>query len=239
MTKFQILSYPRTGSTLLNDILNRHSDIKSWGEIFHANIIAKNPDSIIGRYGLHDRYYRVIDFLEKFYNSMDSKCVGYKYILGTWNWTVHNIKNSEFGFPEEIISDKTIKRIVLSRKNILQAVVSYQIASKNNEWVVTEGNIPADINFEIPVDVVRFYIDLFLEKHDAWVKYLTDNGHDVYYLAYEDISLKTVNEILDFLECDNIDEIKTSLTKINTPDRYDQILNKDELNNTFKEYGKL
>lgn len=239
MIKFQILSYPRTGSTMVNDILNRQSTIVTHGEIFHANVIAQNPENIIGTYGLHDRYYNINDFLNKFFLSIPSDCVGYKYILGTWNWNINKIKSSEFGFPEELINDRSIKRIVMYRKDLLRTVVSYQIASRNNEWVISNGKAPIDINYEISVDNTNAHIKFFEEKYNAWIKFFKDQRHDIYNLAYEDISLKTINGILNYLEQPNTDSIYTSLAKINNEDRYNQILNKDELNREFSNYGKL
>lgn len=236
--KFMILSYPRTGSTLLNDVLNKHTDIRCRGEIFIPSISCRYPDEWMSKYSIHGRYYEIQEFINGFYESYKEQCVGFKYILGTWNWEYEDMVKHEFGFPQEML-DLDVKKIVMNRDNVLQAAVSYYIAYTTNQWVAFDRRDIKEEKFEMDIERLKYHAKFFKEKHEAWVKYLKETNQEFVELKYEDIGLNTVNRVLDYLNQYKFTEFNTSHVKINGEKRYSNILNRDEINKELAEYGRI
>ena len=128
--RFVIVAWPRTGSTHLARLLNGHSDILCHGEIFQNDITAlpirwPKPDKKVGVIEdlLHMRSLDPSGFLEQVWSrNYACECVGFKIFPG------HNDD-----MLRKLVSDISIRKIVLMRRNILAVYSSAMIARLTGE----------------------------------------------------------------------------------------------------------
>ena len=128
MTRFVILSAPRSGSNMLSSLLNSHTSILCHHEIF-------NPDGIFYALPLRDSEFSIVNninerdndpqtCLDNIWRFNNAKpCVGFK-MTHKQNIMVFN----------SVLNDKRVKKIILIRKNQIKTHVSKLLAQQSGIW---------------------------------------------------------------------------------------------------------
>ena len=128
-TRFIIVSTPRTGSTLLGDLLNSHNDIFCDNELYNPYQICRYGFNENGFSGLNYRNTQPIKFWHEFFFSefaAKHRAIGFNFMLG------HN-----YLILERIFAERGLKIIFLTRKNKLAQFASYKVALITQAWSTT------------------------------------------------------------------------------------------------------
>ncbi|HEX3429316.1 MAG TPA: hypothetical protein VHT03_00390 [Rhizomicrobium sp.] len=157
--RFVIIAAPRTGSTHLTSLLNEQKDIACHGEIFHPKKVfvrwpreQKSQDIMEKLMQLRERSAQ--EFLDYICaNSGAYRHVGFKIFSG------HNDR-----FLETLISDDSIRKIVLWRSNLLASYSSSLIARGTFGRKPSKPPEPRQVRF----DAARFVA--YGERHCAFYR---------------------------------------------------------------------
>lgn len=137
-TRFVLLSYQRSGSTMLVSALRQHPNIQTFGEVF-------NPGSVMLHtpgYDNHAYYLRQLrdtkprTFLDRFiFRGFDPtiQAVGLKLFPSQAQDPLFEQALAE------LIQDPKIKLIHLKRDNLLAVYLSYRRATASGVWAVDQG----------------------------------------------------------------------------------------------------
>lgn len=215
-TKFVIISDSRTGSTLLQNMLNFHPRIVVKGEMYKVMEGKKDPEIWSGLFRKYPKEVLYVGF-KLFYH--------------------HPLKGNSMIW-DLIKQDRSILIIHLIRENILRSLVSKKIGAKTRMW--TE-NINAE---PIPLAEKKVNIDP-LECEEYFEKILNYQAkintefkeHRLLSVTYEDLShdrRKVINELYSKLELEEF-ERDSELKKQNPEGLRDLILNYEELKDYFKD----
>ena len=138
-TRFVILAARRTGSNMLCTLLDAHPEVLCHHELFNPRGVFVALD-LRGRAPLGELEARDADrraFLERVWATrLGHRCVGFKLTIGQ--------------VPEVIralVADRGVAKIVLRRRNLLEAFVSEQIAERLDQWEVYDR---AELSVERP-----------------------------------------------------------------------------------------
>ena len=132
-TRFVILNAPRTGSNFLCTVLNSHPDILCHHEIFNPHVIGvarhlQNGDFRLGT--MEERQSDPLEFLERIWRkTLGRAAVGFKLCL----WQHEPVYRA-------VMSDVTVRKIVLRRRNRVKTFVSLLLARQTGEWVVYDDS---------------------------------------------------------------------------------------------------
>ncbi|MFD0977951.1 sulfotransferase domain-containing protein [Salinimicrobium gaetbulicola] len=215
--KFIIISDSRTGSTLVNNMLNFHPKIIAKGEVFRE-LNSKSSGQVWKE--LFSNYPKRI------------KYVGIKLFY-------HHPLKGDKGVWDLVERDRSIVIIHLVRKNILRSLVSKKIGLKTKQW--TEN-----VNSTETIDAENKKIELSPEECESYFEEIkayqekTDSmfsKHKLIPLTYEDLAKdrrKVINGLYRALGLDRF-ERDSELKKQNPEPLEDLILNYQELKNHF--YG--
>lgn len=127
--RFVIFTSGRSGSNFFLSVINQHPDIYCFSELFHPERIwiGEDCDSAFMQKPIAFRVREFFPrlFMEGVWQSCQSKvCTGFKYI---WFHTPR--------IRETVFLNPRVKKVLLTRRNILRTEVSRQIADKTNEWI--------------------------------------------------------------------------------------------------------
>jgi LPS sulfotransferase NodH len=245
--KFVIFNYPRTGSNLLCGMLNQHPEILCHHELFNPtriyyskdfqclfdNDISYRNDWILGKIGLSTIFARDIapeKFIHKIWdNSFDAKAVGF-------NLFPSHIPNT----ASVIVSDETVKKILLIRRNKLKAYISLMIAKKSSVWDLYKSDFARDpkipVQQKVHVNIKKFLA--WCDKYDNFFEKLKNKcslqGQEMIEIYYEDMVGEKQEEIktslLGFLKVSQtIQYLKPPLKKQNTDSVRELVGNYNEL----------
>ena len=145
-TPFVILCYPRTGSTLLVEMLDSHPDILCHAEIFNpkSTYLSRKPHLNIGTKEERDR--DPWTFLKNMYAEVDgASIVGFKIMPN------HNNR-----IMLSLLLSRRVKKIVVTRDNWLQTYVSNLIAFQTNEFIAPKSGPRMDSTPQVEVDLRAF-----------------------------------------------------------------------------------
>jgi LPS sulfotransferase NodH len=184
--KFVVVGIARTGSTLLTGLLNAHSQVLAFGELF------RSPDTIgwdIAPFSGHQgprllSRYRTdpIGFLDR-------------HVFRRWPRSYAAVGFKLFyyharGGPQSVLWDHLSRRrdilvLHLKRRNILAQYYSLQLAHKTENWSIARaaGGAPAPMQLEVEA----------CRRHFAWVRGLEREcdalfaNHPVREIHYEDL----------------------------------------------------
>lgn len=214
-TKFVIISDSRTGSTLVNNMLNFHPEIVAQGEVFRE----LNIDSSRQAWkSLFRKYPKRI------------KYVGFKLFY-------HHPLKGDKEVWDLIERDRSIVIIHLIRKNILGSLVSKKIGIRTKQW--TEN-----INSKESIELENKKVELSLEECESYFEQIkayqekTDrmfSNHRLIPLTYEDLAedrRTVINGIYREFGLNGF-ERDSELKKQNPEGLEDLILNYRELENHF------
>lgn len=244
--RFVILCHQRSGSNMLTSILNKHPSIQLLSQIFkhdpdtHIKLQAHGVipfqgflfnDKIEDRNKFdiletkkNEREFRnttkfVESFFEKYFKESLASCVGFKIHGGT-------LYSDEI---ESILLDGSYKIILLHRKNLLQAAISWYVAREKNLWTLRSGLDEHMEEIKIEIKQLTWFIENTRSDINLWKELLKKNNVECLELFYEDILKRNfdLDSIWGFLDINNIKGLEPSTSKIIK--NYEFIVNLNEI----------
>ena len=244
-SKIVFLSDPRTGSTNIFRIMERHPDLDLLGEPFNENFVRWAPGNEDFRSQVRD-----ISSLDATVDRIFTQHGGFK-LQG------YQLYGDEVGgLPCDLDSDLVghllqrddVRFIFLKRLNVLQSVVSNLISNQTGIWQKWDLKGPIDELYAQlnPLDVedVRRRVQWVVSHVKRCESVLGLRGkEDWHAVVYEDFYYSTqgrqaaqLRAMWDFLEVDPVDPAEVeyyltpAATKLNSPDTYRHVPNADEIN---------
>jgi LPS sulfotransferase NodH len=190
--KFIVLTYPRTGSTLLCNLLDNHPMIRCYGEILHdkENTREKELGDRDDKTKLKELHNQDIKaYMASLHYHPTRTIIGYKIMYDHLTPKV-----------TEYLKDTNIKIIHLTR-NLLETYVSRQRSIKYKIWHLPIGakELPDDKLIIDPKDCETYFnhITSNIEKHHQLLE-----SRDIFKLDYEQLNNKldqTTQSLYKFL----------------------------------------
>jgi len=235
LTKFLMISSPRTGSNLLTGMLDAHPEIIAHYELFHKQAVYysdKYGHEWIKDYNVEKRDKDPASFLEFIYSqrlNTKAKCIGFKI------FDEHNM-----ALLEELIADPKVKKIILKRDNLLMSFLSKLEAEKSGVFFETKDGKkayqkPERINFNYRH--FRIYEQRNLKFFDEVENKIKFHGQDYFTIEYQNILNKDVlRELLVFLGVTpDPDLLEVRFRKQNQKKLEDRLSNYEEMLSQLKE----
>lgn len=189
MTKFVVIAHPRSGSSFLcSKLLNKHDEIFCYSELFNTgNAVTKFITELgLNPNGRKDCEKFLSNFYELAYKKFKKEVIGFKLFED----------QAQSFLPFKLISDSNYKIILLKRKNILQAAVSYEIALHTNEFHKKTDFEP----FKIKAENIDSFISKYIKDHNEFKRYADENKHEIIEIEYETMfCLETINKMYEYL----------------------------------------
>ncbi|RWS10158.1 Stf0 sulfotransferase-like protein [Dinothrombium tinctorium] len=211
---FLILANPRTGSTLLSDLLNSFANIEVAEELLDSKFEIEG-DALM--------------YLQREYARMSKPIKGFKVFP-----CQVILRNVRF---DEIVSTLSVKLVVvLWRKSILEQFVSLEIAKKTKVWYSTKSSQAVERIFLSEEKFLNFVE----ERKQQW-RAIADQwpiGVHTIFMTYEDLIENTVIElrrVLDALHCAFDGKVPAIYSaKLNPATLSEKVLNLNELSDSVK-----
>jgi LPS sulfotransferase NodH len=234
--KFIILGKGRSGSNFLKGLLNSHSQVITFGEIF------RDPHAIGWDLPPYDRYLQqqsLVSLLNQDPTTFLSKEVFKKYpkhisAVGFKLFYYHAQEVSRQVLWSFLKEKKELKILHLKRRNTLRELLSLRKAFKTNHWTNTTGT--ADKSFSISLnydDCLQefIYAQQSKEQFDTFFQ-----DHPRIGVVYEDLANdyeREMRRIQDFLEVTYEPVIPSTFKQSNQP-LIEAISNYSELKQKFE-----
>lgn len=242
ITKFIIVSHPRSGSNFLRDILNQHPHLIECGELFHNNPLCNFYSAeVLGktRPALGDMDW----LLTNAATSGGIKTAGFTLFNRTSGHVLSDTEAVQLALRDDV------RVIFLVRKNLLKAYVSLQRALSTGAWHVDAMGNPIqwphiqpaanalDQNIgSLDVGEARGWISQTKEFLSYVEQSLRNQNKDYCMVFYEDLCLENrsrtmfeVNRILQFLELHKLENFQNTHSKVASHSFYKSIQNRQEL----------
>jgi len=212
-SNFVLVAHARSGSHMINSLLNSHPSIESGGEKFNG-INQEDCDLLFRRYAaIPDETDTILGF--KLAYQLRS-----------------NRKNDIW---KKVLNSNQFKVIIWYRTNLLRAYVSHEIAIKTEKWM-GKGEQPELNDKKILIDMDQCIKWINKTSFQHAISQYEFRHHLCFNVSYENFLFdknKAV-EILDFLGVDSSVELSTDLKRQN-PEPLDQlIINYDEFAASFE-----
>lgn len=230
--RFIILGRSRVGSNLLRSLLNAHSQIEAYGEIFrnreamdwdHLNVLQSEK---MRQMVLRDPAAFLDEKVFRKYPG-ETAAVGFKIFY------YHAREGSWEPVWPYLLAQKELRVIHIKRRNILKTHLSRKRAEITDSWVNTTG-AP-----EKPVSVTLDYEECLadFERTRAWEEAADAQfaNHLLLQLAYEDLAHDYEGEmrrVFDFLDV-AYEAVRPSIHKQSRQTLAEAITNYDELKQQF------
>lgn len=231
MKKFIVLSSQRSGSVLLEYLLNSHGNIFCDNEIFNENEDHIIKNGKFSREYLHIRKLDPIKYLNLFFDiNMDDEIthIGFRFFYN------HAKKPDERVVWDHLKSMKDLLVIHLKRLHLLESYLSLQLAKQSKNWLRKAGE-PAVNYSPLHLDFQET-LAYFKKKEKDFTKMKSFfKDHAMLEVTYEDLVTRqneTTTAILNHLELEP-KELTTSTKKQNTKKPSDLISNYKELKKRF------
>lgn len=240
MQKFILIGHPRTGSSLLKELISQNSDCLFFGELFHPIENERRSTHVIQE-----------DDSLTYYNDHEEDAFEY---LNRTIWRKENERFRAVGFKlfsERIDCPGTkrlfarikeeypdIKIIHLIRDNMLDIYVSRKRAELSGIWRMQAGSdrsaYEAGGKFAIDPNLLEQFFKQTSEMTGFFKTYSRTN--DYIEISYDDLSKNPQLEssrVFDFLSLQNVD-VNIPLQKQNKSENSSLVLNYDQLLSFFK-----
>jgi len=240
--KFVLLCHPRSGSNLVLHALKQHPNTVMYSEIFHPIESERAKFSRTGVNG--DQYYRsgqsARSFLENevFFDESDLvRAKGFKLFYADCPYD-----RSRKLLWRYLVNQREIKIIHLSRENLLETYVSFQIALRTNDWMCfrTEARESRECPpFSIDplmlqdfFDIASTWRDWMFRQFEKHPNIKIEYGAD---LCSEQTFLSTIKKIFCFLSLPETESgVRVLTVKQSSKPMYQRITNYDELSKFFR-----
>ena len=236
--RFAIIANPRTGSNHFIDLLNSHPDITCHREAFHPHavyLLEGTADEL-----LEDRNRDPLGFLEKLFKTCQTPACGFKIFMG-----------HDKAVLESVLSDKSIRKIILYRANYLAVYSSEKIAEAENCYVIVNEKT-ARID-QAAYDSTRkgekaiFDKSEFNVRHRAYQEHyrrsvdtLNSTGQAYLFMTYEDfLNESFFRRVFPFLGLSQPAVLETRMSKMNASDILSRFSNPEEVRAHLLEIGRL
>ena len=182
---FVVLASQRTGSNLLCGHLASHPEIAMHFELYNDKAIfmyephgtAPGSGTVRDASRLAARDRAPLDFLKQAVAGMDERAVGFKLFP-------EHFKRSErlHTFVDGLLSDPTVRKVVLRRKNLLATCVSTVRATSTGEYL---GKVLDDVR----VWIKPHEFDLYARSSDDYYAFLRERlvGQTYVEMSYEEL----------------------------------------------------
>ena len=259
--RFIVIGTARTGSNLLQTLLNSHGAIRMYGELYNLDNLSKenlaealvDPVTYLRKRLCPDRAgeNRAIGF-KMFYDHLTDEYFK-KMIVSdvadenlkkkfsdlddyiTSHHTTHDLNEKFRAAWNYLANDKDLKVIHLTRPNKLKTLVSLKTAYLTNQWMRLKQEEPSTIGFHLEYEECYNYftrIDLHEKTCDAIFQ-----DHDQLNITYDDLvkdKQQVANQVFDFLGLAHT-PVNTILKKQITYPLEDAIHNFHELKKAFRD----
>ncbi|MGH9552186.1 MAG: hypothetical protein ACRD3W_22560, partial [Terriglobales bacterium] len=201
---------------LLCGMLSSQEHIICCGELFNVHRIqyqrmgaAPNDDgtqaSLISTHvdrGIRFRNKYPLKFLRRFWSFPASqKALGFK------------ISTAQFpAVVQLLVDDRSVKKIMLRRRNKLKQYLSFHIADSTGRWIKNDDTPHEQVKVrssDISVDEIRQFLRLREEPYEKAKSQLIDQSQAFFEIAYEDLVGARRSSLLDelgaFLNCPTVD----------------------------------
>lgn len=227
INKFIVYGIPRVGSNFFISQLNLHPNILCHYEVFHKKSIYLAFEKNLIDFSLEDRNKDPQSFVEHLWdNNHGEKTVGYNIF-----------PNQNEQILQASAQDKTLKKIILKRKDILKNFISLKIASQTGSW---SSNVISNKDKRIHFDLQEFisYVNRMNTFYVNLENNIYLNNDDCLILYYEDFiadKQKKLNEVFDFLgESEFVLPVEHKFKKQNPEKIEDLVINYFELDEFLK-----
>jgi LPS sulfotransferase NodH len=188
LQRFILLASPRTGSNLVGMALHAHPAVVIYGELFHVDENERKAQLAWKSYAPAD-YYRdgadPVAFLEKEVYRRDYPAE--KTAAGFKLFHTHLHTGPAARFSDWLAASQDIRIIHLHRKRLLEAYVSYQIASTTRQWLVPLSAGPHGAEaapVRIDIDSFKRYADEQIRRFEQAETLFRD--HPLLTIEYHD-----------------------------------------------------
>lgn len=241
MKKFVLIGAPRTGSTLLVQLLNSSPVIKCHYELYNQNEL--NIDGVDRSAEIPERNANPTAFLDKIVAETNprAEAVGFKIFDG------HNEE-----LMQELIRRDDWKKLVLNRRNFLSIYSSRLISQKKELWSaptedgkrgsVAETSATPTWNETVEFDEKQFWnlYDRHVGFYGRVVEALNAAGQHFEYLEYGDLLNEgLVRRLFPYLGIAQPDQLQTNLRRNNTSHILSRFDNKDHVRDFLKRVNRL
>ena len=241
MTPFIVTCAARTGSTYLRYLLDSHSDIECFGEVFQKKKrvvklpFFKNHITLSDRYKTLSKKFNSMplpDFIDKvlYANSQSVAAIGLKI-------KTDELYDSKFQcIKEYFLNKKNLKIIHLRRKNILEQYISKEILKRNRiKNIKFDPTSEASFaSFVVNESHLHHFVIDVIEREDKVVRDFNDRP--IFSIWYEDIVNPDSDCLISMQKFLSLEpkELSSPTLKI-VRDYRSLILNFDELKNWVKQ----
>ena len=239
-TRFVVLCHARTGSNLICGSLSEHPQIRMLGEIFHPTEEQRRQNA--GHDGNPGRHYRDGEdgaryLAREVYGASsepDIRAAGFKMFYDYARWEVPMRTAWDY-----LLADHDIRFLLLTRRNLLECLVSHEVALRTDRWRVPAGE-PAPTKIDLapfPLDAERCHA--YFDRILTWRTWAAEalRSHPVLSLEYEsDLDAHfpaTMSRVFEFLDvAPAAAEPQTARQRTKSPAQ--QLSNFDELRSHFR-----
>jgi len=234
MQKFVLIGAPRTGSTLLVQLLNSSPSVKCHYELFNAHEL--RIDGVDRSAEMEERNANPMAFLDKIAAESNADVFGFKIFDG------HNEE-----LMQELIRRDDWKKLVLNRRNFLSVYSSRLISQKKAVWSQTlEAGKSASVaeTSAKPTwnETVEFKEKEFWNLYNRHVSYfqravdsLNAAGQHFEYLEYGDLLNEgLVRRVFAYLGAAQPEALTTNMLRNNTSHIISRFENKDTVREFLK-----
>lgn len=237
MSKFIIFAIARSGSTSLARLLGRSEDVEMAIEPFHESWAEWHPDEPDYRNMVRDKFS-----LDEVHKDLFSRYTAIKVL----NYQL------DTDLYKHLLSKRDLKILFLYRKNVIESIISAEIAEQTSVWHRDELNAETKKNFAnlkpLDINILKEKYFYITKQYQEFVDFLErKRPNDHLKLYYEDLysknmdkNLRTLKEVCEFLNVklpsrEYIDQYMTiSKAKINQRDMYKSLPNYDEIEQAFR-----
>ncbi|WP_217385639.1 sulfotransferase [Dolichospermum sp. UHCC 0259] len=237
--KFIVLGQGRSGSNFLLGLLNSHSQVIAYGELFGFQDI----DWSLPKYNPYSKFKTLVSLINKNPEIFLERIILRKYLplisaVGFKILYFHAKGDSGESVWHFLQNRQDIKIIHLKRKNLLKSFLSSKKALITNEWVVSSqkgiNNKPKEVTVSLDYQECLGYFkwtQASMETHD-----LLFANHQKIDVVYEDLSQDYESEmkrVQEFLELD-YETLKPNTLKQSSLSLSESISNYLELKEKFQ-----
>lgn len=205
--KFVVISYQRTGSTFFVSTLNKIDGVVCHSELFNNGfdsfVNSVFDDALLPELNMFDKLLGVSRF-EKLFRYKKVNPVRFldnifRYRNGTTGFKLFPGQNEII--LNKILKDRSVKKIILVRKNVIRSFVSREVALKTGKWGRYKNEDLSLVKITMDTDRFMDYERNIKDRFSKIESVLNDSAQNYLKLTYEQISSSyPLNQVCAFLE---------------------------------------
>jgi len=233
--RFVVVGIARTGSTLLVNLLNAHSRVLAFGELF------RSPETIGWDTAPFNtsRSAKLLALYRADPVAFIGECIFRRWPRG-WGavgfklFYYHARQLPYSSVWDYLAANRDIRILHIRRRNLLKQYYSLEQAHKTDVWASSKADVDEQPPLRLEIDACR--------RHFAWVRSLEDDctqcfkAHEMRDVFYEDLAADAGREmkgIQDFLGLDH-ERLSVKMVRQRRQPLSDAIVNYAELKSAFE-----